>query len=222
MEFFKEVAAVLQNGQQMTLTVRKTGENLAVSIMSDMSGVKDKAVENIVPIVVSGTPEEFEEGFTAALTSSVKAQGLVTNIKEFEESVEAAKKASEMAKKEKDEKDRLRKEFAGYISLAKQNLSENKFVDAKKCLAKASEIKDADKAQIGKLMQEIDEKSGAGNMFGGPVDMSDGKNLVPGKSPASKEAPKDETPKTDEKKDETADAFAQALELDDNENGEEE
>ena len=105
MEFFKEIAAVLQDGQQITLTIRKNGENLAVSILSDTKGVKDKAVDNIVPIVANGTPEEFEEGFIKALQSVGKAQGLVTNIKEFEESVETARKASEMAKKEHEERE---------------------------------------------------------------------------------------------------------------------
>ena len=179
MEFFKEVADVLQDGQQIRLPIRKTGAELAVSILSDTTGVKDKAVTMIVPIVVSGTPEDFEDGFANALNSTMKAHGLVTNIKEFEESVEAARKASEMAKKEKDEKEKLRKEFNDYISLARQNLAENKFLDAKKCLEKASVIKYADKSTIEKVKQEIVQNSGEGNMFGGPIDKSDGKNLIP-------------------------------------------
>lgn len=222
MGFFKSLSEMLTDGQQLTINVTKKGQELVASVMPSLSGVKDKAVENIVPIVVNGTPEEFDEGFFDALKAGLpQATGLVANIKDFEESVETARKATEMAKKQKDEKDRLKKEFQGYIALAKQNLAEDKFVDAKKCLAKAAEVKDADKAVIEKLKNEIDTKSGAGNMFGGPVDMSDGKNLNPAKAKLPE-------PVKEEQKSETSDAFKKAMELEDDkpecetDNGEEE
>lgn len=197
------------------MTIRKSGENIAVSILPDNRGVKDKAVENIVPLVMSGTPAEFEEGFVDALKPLQEAQGLVSNIKEFEENTEKAKRESEMAKKLKDEAAKQKKEFNDLIALAKQNLSEDKFLDAKKCLAKAAEVKGVDKTLVNRLKDEIAQKSGEGMMFASPIDKSDGKNLVPGKSPVS-----------DSKKeacgDETKGAFAQAAELpeDDTENQE--
>lgn len=209
MEFFKSLSEMLSDGQQLTITLRREGQELVASIMPCLTGVKDKAVDNIVPIVINGTPEEFDDGFIDALKNGLpQATGLVANIKDFEESVETARKATEMAKKQKDEKDKLKKEFQGWIALAKQNLAEDKFVDAKKCLVKAAEVKDADKQAIDRLKQEIDTKSGAGNMFGGPVDKSDGKNLNPAKAKLP-EAPKEE-PKT-----EATDAFKEAMELED-------
>ena len=195
MEFFKEVAAVLQDGQQLMLTIRKKGDNLAVSILSDTKGVKDKAVDNIVPIVVNGTPEEFEEGFIKALQSVGKAQGLVTNIKEFEESVETARKASEMAKKEKDAKAKNKKQFDDLIALARKNKDEHKFKDAKAILEKAAAVPDADKKLIDTVQKEILQVSGEGSMFGPEPDKSDGKDVSD---------------------DATAAAFADAMELDDN------
>jgi PRTRC genetic system protein E len=209
MGIFKSLSDILADGQQLVLTVRKSGSELVVSVMPDTSGVKDKAVENIVPIVLNGTPEEFEEGFIDALRNGLpQVTGLVSNIKEYEESVELAKKATEMAKKEKDEKAKNKKEFDGYIELARQNVRENKFVDAKKCLDKAAAVKDADKMVIDKARKYIAEKSGEGGLFQGPVDMSDGKNITLGKNatvptPATKPA-------------QTSDAFKEAMELDDN------
>ena len=209
MEFFKSLSEMLSDGQQLTITLRREGQELVASIMPCLTGVKDKAVDNIVPIVINGTPEEFDDGFIETLKNGLpQATGLVANIKDFEESVETARKATEMAKKQKDEKDKLKKEFQGWIALAKQNLAEDKFVDAKKCLAKAAEVKDSDKQAIERLKQEIDTKSGAGNMFGGPVDKSDGKNLNPAKAKLP-EAPKEE-PKAD-----ATDAFKEATELED-------
>ena len=217
MGFFKSLSEMLSDGQQMTITLRKDGQELVASIMPCLSGVKDKAVDNIVPIVINGTPEEFDDGFVDALKSGLpQATGLVSNIKEFEDSVETARKATEMAKKQKDEKDKLKKEFDGYIELARQNLKEEKFLDAKKCLDKAAAVKDADKALIEKARKAVDERSGAGNMFGGTVDKSDGKNITLKKDLSVPK--KSDVPKAGEQK--ATDAFQQAMELDENDSDE--
>ena len=150
MEFFKTIADFLQDGQQVQMAIRKSGDNIAVSILPDNRGVKDKAVENITPLVMSGTPEEFEEGFKDALKPLAAAQGLVSNIKEFEENTEKAKKESEMAKKLKDEAAKQKKEFNDLIALARKNKDEHKFKDARVVLAKAQALPSAEKAIIDK------------------------------------------------------------------------
>lgn len=216
MEFFKTIADFLQDGQQLQMAIRKSGESIAVSILPDNRGVKDKAVEHITPLVMSGTPEDFEEGFKDALKPLAQAQGLVSNIKEFEESTEKAKRESEMAKKLKDEAAKQKKVFNDLIALARKNNEEHKFKDARAVLAKASALPSAEKAIIDKVSREIDTKSGVGNMFGGEEDLSDGKNLTPGAKPA---AP---TPAPKKEEDATAAAFAEAAELDGNDNNENE
>lgn len=216
MDFFKTIADFLQDGQQLQMAIRKSGESIAVSILPDNRGVKDKAVEHITPLVMSGTPEDFEEGFKDALKPLAQAQGLVSNIKEFEESTEKAKRESEMAKKLKDEAAKQKKEFNDLIALARKNNEEHKFKDARAVLTKASALPSAEKAIIDKVNREIDDKSGFGNMFGGEEDLSDGKNLTPGAKPAA-HAP---APKKEE--DATAAAFAEAAELDDNDDNENE
>ena len=216
MEFFKTIADFLQDGQQLQMAIRKSGESIAVSILPDNRGVKDKAVENITPLVMSGSPEDFEEGFKDALKPLAQAQGLVSNIKEFEEGTEKAKRESEMAKKLKDEAAKQKKEFNDLIALARKNNDEHKFKDARAILTKASALPAAEKNIIDKVSREIDAKSGVGNMFGGEEDLSDGKNLTPGAKPAAP-AP---APKKEE--DATAAAFAEAAELDDNDDNENE
>ncbi len=225
---------MMADGMQMTITLRKQGEELIASVMPCLTGVKDKAVENIVPLCVSGTPEELEEGFVDALRQGLpKATGLVANIKEYEDGLEAARKNSEMVKKAKEEKDKSKREFDGYIELARQNLKEDKFLDAKKCLDKAAAVKDADKVLIDKARKAVDDCSGAGSIFGGPIDKSDGKNIVLGKDfkvPTKTEAPKAQSvvSKAEEQKSaDMNDAFEQAMALadddgeNDNENDEE-
>lgn len=207
MEFFKTIADFLQDGQQLQMAIRKSGKSIAVSILPDNRGVKDKAVENITPLVMSGTPEDFEEGFKDAIKPLSQAQGLVSNIKEFEENTEKAKRESEMAKKLKDEAAKQKKEFNDLIALARKNNEEHKFKDARAVLSKASALPSAEKAIIDKVSKEIDAKSGVGNLFGAEEDLSDGKNLTPGAKTA--------TPAPNKEEDATAAA------LDDNENEEE-
>lgn len=206
MEFFKTIAEFLQDGQQLQMAIRKSGDTLAVSILPDNRGVKDKAVENIIPLVMSGTADEFEEGFKDALKPLAAAQGLVASIKEFEENTEKAKRESEMAKKLKDEAAKQKKEFNNLIALARKNKDEHKFEDARAVLAKASALPSAEKTIIDKVRKEIDDVSGIGNMFGGEEDLSDGNNLTP------------EANTTESKADATAAAFSEAMELDDNDN----
>lgn len=207
MDFFKTIADFLQDGQQLQMAIRKSGKSIAVSILPDNRGVKDKAVENITPLVMSGTPEDFEEGFKDAIKPLSQAQGLVSNIKEFEENTEKAKRESEMAKKLKDEAAKQKKEFNDLIALARKNNEEHKFKDARTVLAKASALPSAEKAIIDKVSKEIDAKSGVGNLFGAEEDLSDGKNLAPGAKTVAPAPNKEE------------DATAAAL--DDNENEEE-
>ena len=177
MEFFKTIADFLQDGQQLQMAIRKSGDSIAVSILPDNRGVKDKAVENITPLVMSGSPEEFEQGFADALKPLQEAQGFMSNVKEFEENTEKAKRESEMAKKLKDEAAKQKKEFNDLIALARKNNDEHKFKDARAVLSKAQALPSAEKSIIDKVKKEIDDKSGVGNMFGGEEDMSDGKDL---------------------------------------------
>lgn len=177
MDFFKTIADFLQDGQQLTMAIRKSGSNIAVSILPDNRGVKDKAVENITPLVMSGTPEDFNEGFVAALKPLSNAQVFVTNVKEFEANTEKAKKESEMAKKLKEEAAKQKKEFNDLIAQARKNNDEHKFKDARALLSKAAALPSAEKNIIDKVTKEIDEKSGVGNLFGGEEDMSDGQTI---------------------------------------------
>ena len=202
MEFFKTIADFLQDGQQVTMAIRKSGDSIAVSILPDNRGVKDKAVENITPLVMSGSPADFEEGFADALKPLAEAQGLVSNIKEFEENTERAKKESEMAKKLKDEASKQKKEFNDLIALARKNKDEHKFKDARVVLAKAQALPSAEKTIIDKVSKEIDDAAGVGNLFGGEQDMSDGKELFVGSAPTPVKVEEKETEDVEQQEEE--------------------
>lgn len=173
MEFFKTIAEFLQDGQQLQMVVRKSGENIAVSVLPDTASVKDKSVENLTPLVISGRPEDFEEGFVDALKPLAESLELVSNIKSFEEGTEKAKRESDMIKKQKDEAAKQKKEFNDLIALARKNKDEHKFKDARAALAKAKSHPSSDKATIDKVSKEIDEASGVGSLFGMIEDKSE-------------------------------------------------
>lgn len=171
----------MQDGQQLNMTIRKNGEKLVLSMMPDMSGVKDKAVSSLEPLVMNGTPQEFEEQFEQAVAPIEKAFSLMDEVNAYEKTVEEARKKTEMESKKKKEEADQKQSFLDHLALAKELLGEQKFKDAKTVIAKAETLPGADKVACDKLKKEVDEKSGEGGIFGGPEDKSDGKKLSPSK-----------------------------------------
>ncbi len=192
MEFFNLIASKMQDGQQLNMTIRKNGEKLVLSMLPDTSGVKDKAVSSLEPLVMNGTPQEFEEQFEQAMAPVEKAFSLLSEVNDFEKKVEEARKQSEMESKKKKEESDQKQVFIDHLALAKDLLRENKFKDARTVIAKAETLPGADKDACKKLKKEVDEKSGEGGIFGGPEDKSDGKKLSPGKGKAPAEKSEDE------------------------------
>lgn len=106
---FKEFASMLGDGDTLNITIKKKEEKLIISIVPKVYKVKDDVHNKISPLVVSGTPEELEEGFIAAISSPIqKVTGLLANAKEFEKSAEKAatngKTSPDPKKKEEEER----------------------------------------------------------------------------------------------------------------------
>ena len=200
----------MTEGSTLAITVAKKGTDFVVSVLPGNSLVKDQAAKSkFVPICLSGTAEEMDEGFIGAILKPVeKANGLLSSIKDFEASQEAAKAASEMEKKAKEDAKKASDDFNGWMAVAEQNFNENKFKDALTCLTGADKVADkvnGGKAKVESLRTKVKEALGEGTMFGAATeDMSDGKNVKPGKAGAkpaaapAPAAPKVEEPETTE------------------------
>lgn len=191
MEFFKTISEHMKDGQQLSLTIKKNGENLVVSILPDTSSVKDKSVSNLTPLVMNGTPDDFENGFAEALAPVDKAIGLISDVKAYENEVEQARSKSEMESKKKAETDKLKKKYNDLLSLAKKNINAKKFKDARVVLEKASELSCSDKKDIDNVLADIESKSGSNSLFGAAEDMSDGKDIEIANSESQEESVKD-------------------------------
>ena len=191
MEFFKTISEHMKDGQQLSLTIKKNGENLVVSILPDTSSVKDKSVSNLTPLVMNGTPDDFENGFAEALAPVDKAIGLISDVKAYENEVEQARSKSEMESKKKAETDKLKKKYNDLLSLAKKNINAKKFKDARVVLEKASELSCSDKKDIDNVLADIESKSGSNSLFGAAEDLSDGKDIETANSESQEESVKD-------------------------------
>jgi PRTRC system protein E len=199
MEFFKTISEHMKDGQQLSLTIKKNGENLVVSILPDTSSVKDKSVSNLTPLVMNGTPDDFENGFAEALAPVDKAIGLISDVKAYENEVEQARSKSEMESKKKAETDKLKKKYNDLLSLAKKNINAKKFKDARVVLEKASELSCSDKKDIDNVLADIESKSGSNSLFGAAEDLSDGKDTEIANSESQEESVEDGDNENEEK-----------------------
>lgn len=180
MTLFKELDAMLAEGSTLSITVAKKNDNLVVTVLPGNSLVKDAAKNSIIPLTISGLPDELDAGFLDAIRKPVSsATGLLKNLADFERAESRAKEKSQMQAKQKAEADKRKADFDGYIKLCQANLDGHKFKDATTCLESARPFADTDaqKKQLASLEATIHEKSGVDTIFGAAEDKSDGKNV---------------------------------------------
>lgn len=180
MDLFKKLNDILGEGNTLTLAVSAKKGVMTVSVMPGNPAVKDAATAKLVPLNVSGTPEELDEGFIEAIARPVAATtGLLTNMAQYEKSLAEAKAKTKMEEDRKTAESSKKKECADYTALANKNLAECKFKDALTCVATAekSATTPAEKTALATLKKEIKSKQGEGALFGAAEDKSDGKNI---------------------------------------------
>jgi PRTRC system protein E len=106
--FFTQINGIMNQGVDITLVIRKKEGQLMVSAMPKTNGLKDEAQNHIVPLTVTGTPEELDRGFLPTICRPIqKAAGLLVNMNRFEQQADKAAINSKAAKelKEKEAKE---------------------------------------------------------------------------------------------------------------------
>lgn len=179
MNLFKTLSEVLGNGCTATITIAQKDGIMTVGVLPGNNLVKDGAKNKIVPLNVSGTPEELDEGFVDAIAEPVrKTAGLLVDMAAYEQAAEEAKAKSKMEEEKKIAEANRKKDYDGYINLARTNLKEQKYRDALKCVESARKVSlPSDKVALDTLTNEINSASGEGALFGPSEDKSDGKNI---------------------------------------------
>lgn len=95
----------------LTIVIRKANGQLTVSTLPKSNGLKDEAQNHIVPLTVTGTPQELDTGFLQAVTRPIqKACGLISNMAQFEAQADKAAASSKAAKEAKSKETKEERE----------------------------------------------------------------------------------------------------------------
>ena len=111
--FFTSISQMMTESVDLTLVIRKANGQLTVSTLPKANGLKDEAQNYIVPLTLTGTPEEMDAEFLQHIMQPIrKATGLISNLMEFEKQADKAaanSKAAKDAKETKEEKEKREK-----------------------------------------------------------------------------------------------------------------
>ena len=125
----------MTDGVDFTLVIRKANGQLTVSTLPKSNGLKDEAQNHIVPLTVSGLPQELDAGFLQAIARPIqKAAGLITNMAQFEAQAEKAASESKAAKdakaKETKEEKEKREKYEKHLKKAEELIAAKNHKDA--------------------------------------------------------------------------------------------
>ena len=96
---------------ELKIVIRKTNGQLTVSTLPKSNGLKDEAQNHIVPLTVTGTPQELDTGFLQAVTRPIqKTCGLISNMAQFEAQADKAAASSKAAKEAKSKETKEERE----------------------------------------------------------------------------------------------------------------
>lgn len=169
---FTKFASMLGDGDSLSITITKKGDNLITSILPKKAGLSDTGKDHLSPLVVSGTPEELEDGFIdAVITPIQQAAGILTNMREFEKGIEAAEANSKAAKKEKERKEKEEKErkdkYKEFTEKANAAEKAGNIAEAIKALQEADKYASGNHSAISGRIQRLQSRLNTGTLFGG-------------------------------------------------------
>ena len=70
--FFTAINQMMTEGVDLTIVIRKANGQMAVSTLPKSNGLKDEAQNHIVPLTVSGLPEELDAGFLQTVARPIQ------------------------------------------------------------------------------------------------------------------------------------------------------
>ncbi|KAB3948074.1 PRTRC system protein E, partial [Bacteroides uniformis] len=89
--FFQSIYQMITAGTDLNINIRKVDNSLSVAVMPRRNNLKEDTRQNMVPLVVNGTPAELDMGFLQTILQPIqKVQGLLANAENFEKQAEKA------------------------------------------------------------------------------------------------------------------------------------
>ena len=117
MNLFTTLSDVLGNGCTATITIAQKDGIMTVGVLPGNDLVKDAVKNSIVPLNISGTPEELDEGFVAAIAEPIKkTTGLLVDMAAYERAAEEAKAKSKMEEERKAAEKTRKEQYNGYVA----------------------------------------------------------------------------------------------------------
>ena len=169
--FFTTIYQMMTDGVDLTLVIRKANGQLTVSTLPKSNGLKDEAQNHIVPLTVSGLPQELDAGFLQAIARPIqKAAGLITNMAQFEAQAEKAASESKAAKdakaKETKEEKEKREKYEKHFKKAEELIAAKKHCEAVTVLGQARlYAKPQDLSKIDGMVAEQKKAMNQGSLF---------------------------------------------------------
>ena len=172
--FFTTIHQMMTDGVDLTLVIRKANGQLTVSTLPKSNGLKDEAQNHIVPLTVSGLPQELDAGFLQAIARPIqKTAGLITNMAQFEAQAEKAASESKAAKdakaketKETKEEKEKREKYEKHFKKAEELIVAKNHKDAVTALGQARlYAKPQDLKRIDEMVAEQKKAMNAGSLF---------------------------------------------------------
>ena len=169
--FFTTIYQMMTDGVDLTLVIRKANGQLTVSTLPKSNGLKDEAQNHIVPLTVSGLPQELDAGFLQAIARPIqKAAGLITNMAQFEAQAEKAASESKAAKdakaKETKEEKEKREKYEKHFKKAEELIATKKHCEAVTVLGQARlYAKPQDLSKIDGMVAEQKKAMNQGSLF---------------------------------------------------------
>ena len=155
--FFTSISQMMTESVDLTLVIRKANGQLTVSTLPKANGLRDEAANHIIPLTLTGTPEEMDAEFLQHIMQPIrKATGLISNMMEFEQQADKAAANSKAvkdakAKETKEEKEK-REKYEKHLKKAEELIAAKNHKDAILALQQARMYATADK------QKEVDEK----------------------------------------------------------------
>lgn len=169
--FFQSIHQMIAAGTDLSINIKRVDNKLTVAVMPKRAGLKDEAQQLMVPLILSGQPEELDAGFLQAIITPVqKAQGILTNLEVFEKQAQqvasqskAAKAAGEKESKEVREK---REKMEKLLKKAEEATAANRHSEAMTWLKQAKVLATPDKQkEIDAQMTAVQKKVSEGSLF---------------------------------------------------------
>lgn len=171
--FFQSIYQMITAGTDLNINIRKVDNSLSVAVMPRRNSLKEDTRQNMVPLVVNGTPAELDMGFLQTILQPIqKVQGMLVNAENFEKQAKKVMVQSPSSKAptvpaESKEAREKREKMEKLIKKADDATAAKRFSEAMTWLKQARVLAPSEKQkEIDEKMQEVQKQASAGSLFG--------------------------------------------------------